>query len=75
LIENIVIEKPASLRGNLEDSLNTKLNWTNEFIEQFQLKKRTEDQMVGCGFGANDQINDFSPIKSLIEYRPKETCG
>jgi len=30
--------------------------------------------MVGCGFGAKDEINDFSPIKSLIEYRPKETC-
>jgi len=77
LIRNIVIQKPASLMGNLEDSLNTKFNWTNEFIEQFQLRKRTEDQMVGCGFGANDmaQMKDFSPIKSFIGYRLKETCG
>jgi len=77
LISKINIKEPASLRGNLEDSLNTKFNWSDEFIEQFQLRKRTEDQIVGCRSKTNEEVDGtmFAHSKTIVEFAPKQKCG
>jgi len=76
-ISNINIREPASLRGNLEDSLNTKFNWSDKFIQQFQQRKRTEDQIVGCRSKINEEIDGvkFTHPKTIAEFVPKQKCG
>jgi len=78
LISNIQIEEPASLRGRLEDSLNNKFNWTDEFIKEFQQRKRIEDQMVGCIATMQEELEEFEAFsypEYILQYVLNETCN
>jgi len=59
------------------DSLNYKFNWSDDFNKQFQLRKLTEDQIVGCGPETDGKPEDkaWSLPKTIIQFVPKETCS
>jgi len=65
------------MKGNFEDYLNTKFNWSKDFIDHLQEWTRFEDQTLGC---SNDGFGEimgpvFSYPKNAIEYVPGDVCS
>jgi len=50
------------------DSLNGKFNWSEDFIEQFQVRKLTEDQVQKCRRTHEIAQTVFSIPKNIVEY-------
>jgi len=74
-LRSYTIIEPKELAGDYEESLNTKFNWTEAFVKEFEEKHRFDVHTSVCrstsgGLGAG-------PVQfpsNFVEYIPEDQC-